>query len=70
MGIMSCDRNGCGAIMCDRYSSTYGYICHTCFRELIASGPCTIIADFMASRPAFGNLKEAHARYSAVFESI
>jgi len=35
MGVLACFRKGCQNIMCDRYSSTYGYICHECFEELI-----------------------------------
>lgn len=34
MGVMECDRKGCENIMCDRYSSTYGYLCHDCFEEM------------------------------------
>jgi hypothetical protein len=34
MAIMACDRNNCINIMCDRYSSEYGYICNECFEEL------------------------------------
>lgn len=34
MGVMECDRKGCQNILCDRYNSTYGYICDECFEEL------------------------------------
>ena len=34
MGVKSCSRNGCESIMCDRYSTEYGYICYSCFDEL------------------------------------
>jgi len=34
MGIMSCSKNGCENIMCDRYSEEMGYICYECFSEL------------------------------------
>ena len=34
MSVMACSRKGCENIMCDRYSSTHGYICHDCFIEL------------------------------------
>ena len=34
MGVMSCSRNGCENIMCDRLSKKFGYICNDCFIEL------------------------------------
>lgn len=34
MGVMSCDRLGCDAVMCDKYSEKYGYICTACYYEL------------------------------------
>lgn len=34
MGVKACNRKGCDHIMCDNYSSDYGYICHSCFTEL------------------------------------
>ena len=34
---MQCDRAGCEHIMCDRYSSTHGYICNDCYEEVINS---------------------------------
>jgi hypothetical protein len=37
MGVMSCRRNNCNNIMCDRYSYRYGYICNECFEELLHS---------------------------------
>lgn len=42
MSVMQCDREGCESIMCDRYSSQYGYICDECFKELIALGTWNI----------------------------
>ncbi len=47
MGVMSCDREGCGKVMCDRYSLNFGYICQECFDELVQSGIETRIAEFM-----------------------
>ncbi len=37
MGVMICGRKDCDNIMCNRYSKTYGYICDSCFTELICS---------------------------------
>ena len=34
MGVLACDRLGCGNIMCDRRSSRYGYICDECYQQL------------------------------------
>lgn len=33
MGVKPCSRIGCLNIMCDRYSSNFGYICQECFEE-------------------------------------
>lgn len=35
MSLLSCSRKGCKNILCDRLSSTYGYICDECFDELV-----------------------------------
>jgi hypothetical protein len=37
MGVMECNRKGCGEIMCKRYSAIHGYICEDCFSELLNS---------------------------------
>ena len=47
MGVLQCYRRGCQNIMCDRYSSTYGYICNECFDELMILGVDTNVEDFM-----------------------
>ena len=49
MGVMECYRKNCKNILCDRYSSTYGYICWECFDELVSLGPKTDIESFMNS---------------------
>ncbi len=49
MGVMSCNRRGCENIMCNRYSSEYGYICQDCFEELSTMHPLDIEA-FMNSK--------------------
>lgn len=38
MGVMQCDRLKCESILCDRYSSDFGYICSDCFDELVQLG--------------------------------
>jgi len=70
MGVLSCDRNGCDRIMCDRYSSEYGYICWECFDELVASGPTTDIEVFMNSLTRINRdtKEESQARYNVVFK--
>ena len=37
MGVKKCHRNACNEIMCDKYSSEYGYICNECFEEMKSS---------------------------------
>ena len=49
MSVLSCNRNGCDNVMCDRYSPTHGYICDECFKELVDSGAATDIDLFMNS---------------------
>lgn len=46
MGVLACDRNGCGNIMCDYVSYTYGYICQECLYEL-KENPNINIREFM-----------------------
>jgi len=68
MGVLACDRNGCEAIMCERASQDYGYICWHCFDELVATGPTTDIEQFMKSvKPRQSLKEEAKARYDVVF---
>jgi hypothetical protein len=67
MGVLSCDRNGCNNIMCDRHSREYGYICSECFDELIESGSETNIANFMQSRKGHVNKEAARARFEIEF---
>ena len=68
---MSCDRRGCEHIMCDRLSRDYGYICSTCFEELVESGPGTDIGEFMHSRPKKPvNIEAVRARYNVEFPYV
>ena len=48
MGVLACDRKGCENIMCDRHSQKFGYICNSCFEELLQSNIIDIDA-FMNS---------------------
>lgn len=48
MSVLVCNRNGCENVMCDRFSQFYGYICHSCFAELL-SKPDQSISQFMKS---------------------
>ncbi|RLA84795.1 MAG: hypothetical protein DRG78_00460 [Epsilonproteobacteria bacterium] len=34
MGVMACDRNGCDNLLCNKYSTEYGYICNECLEEM------------------------------------
>lgn len=71
MSVLACDRAGCKSIMCDRFSDDYGYICTSCFRELIDAGPDIDIAAFMQSQaPALSGptrSERAEARAEQVF---
>lgn len=49
MGVMSCDRKGCDSIMCDHYSSEYGYICYECISEYNNDSTTLTISAFMES---------------------
>lgn len=48
MSIMTCNRKNCINIMCDFYSSKYGYICNECLTELKTIPFCSI-QEFMDS---------------------
>lgn len=52
MGVMRCNRIDCENILCDKHSDEFGYICNSCFEELIKH--CVvkgvnkrIVSDFM-----------------------
>ena len=38
MSVMNCNRKGCKSIMCNLYSSDFGYICWDCYKELLYLG--------------------------------
>ena len=47
MSVLACRRRGCENIMCDRFSSEYGYLCDECFAELCKLPEGTRISRFM-----------------------
>ena len=49
MGVLGCGRQGCENVMCSRYSSEHGYICHDCYDELTTAIYQMDIKTFMAS---------------------
>lgn len=57
MGVLRCNRGDCEKIMCSRYSHKYGYICESCFEELVKLGADTDIEHFMNSNVKQGNPK-------------
>lgn len=68
MGVLECNRSGCGNIMCDRLSHEYGYLCNECFDDLVESGAETNIGRFMDSLKSDPNSKnEAIARFDVAF---
>ena len=55
MGVLTCDRNGCENVMCDRLSHKYGYICNECFEELLQSDIMDI-QEFMDSEKSHSTM--------------
>lgn len=55
--------------MCDRYSSTYGYICSGCFDELLRLGAHTTdIRAFMGSERNQDTEEADFAYFNAIFQ--
>lgn len=67
MGTRFCNRHNCTNILCDRYSSKYGYICEDCFNELVSLGHTADISEFMASSAGVDREKMLE-KARAVFE--
>lgn len=63
MGVKTCNRPNCGAIMCDRYSVKHGYICSTCFDELVSYGVGINVERFMDLKPKPINKAEEAYQY-------
>lgn len=59
MGVMTCSRRGCDNIMCDRHSTKHGYLCDSCFEELVDLGTDVRIENFMDTPPNDPQEKEA-----------
>ena len=71
MSVLSCDRNGCENIMCNRLSDEYGYICNDCFEELVNMGPDIPIQLFMRTPKGKRiNVEAARARYEVEFPDV
>lgn len=68
MGVMGCFRNGCPNVMCDRYSSLYGYICSGCFNELLHLGVGADIHEFMESERSQDTEEADFAYFNALFQ--
>ena len=67
MSVLECQRRGCDHIMCERYSYEYGYLCDSCFSELVSTGPDTNISEFMQGYPTSNREEESLVRYDYVF---
>lgn len=67
MSVLTCNRNSCGNVMCERYSIQYGYICDECFAELSTKRIPTSIARFMASTPAENREFDTEAYFDTEF---
>ena len=70
MGVMACSRQECESVMCDRYSHEYGYICNSCFEELVAAGAQVNIHSFMSRHGLPDPVSSARAIFEAEFPSI
>lgn len=69
MGVLACDRNKCERIMCDYYSSEYGYLCYECLEELSALGVRTDIEAFMHSPKRNENIGDARTYFESIFKT-
>lgn len=69
MGVLNCNRRGCENIMCDWYSSEYGYICNNCFDELISRGVHVDIEEFMDSRSSPVDTRAAENYWKTIFRN-
>ncbi len=62
MGVLKCDRKGCDNVMCNRRSSQHGYICDSCFEELVErlvwQGSNINIGEFMEAEKGGLSLEE------------
>lgn len=69
MSVLSCSRGNCPAIMCDRYSPQFGYICAACFTELVDLGEDADLVEFMASdiRPKINSREQSHKKWDGEF---
>lgn len=67
MPVIKCNRHSCESVLCDRYSPKYGYICHSCFDELVERGTEQSVEDFMAEEFIVSNYRDAFSRFDAVF---
>ena len=67
MGVLPCCRLNCEHIMCDRYSSQYGYLCYECFEELVSCGLHQDIEDFLESPKKEDNHEATYTRFNNIF---
>ena len=70
MSVLSCDRKGCGNIMCDFTSFERGeYLCWECKQELINNGFCDI-DEFMGREKGHSVNQEAWVDYvNSIFKN-
>ena len=66
MGVLSCGRNGCEAVMCNRYSYHHGvYLCEECLEEFIGEDyPLTdySINEFLESNKEYSESRRVETR--------
>lgn len=44
-----CNRGNCRSVLCDRFSGIHGYLCDSCFQELVRLGANADVYAFMRS---------------------
>lgn len=70
MSVMSCNRRDCENIMCDKYSSRFGYICYECFDELVNLGIHEDVESFMNTRKkeeTYDNIIDPYEYFNNIF---
>jgi len=67
MDVMACFRAGCENVMCERYSSKFGYICSGCFDELLNLGAQADVTAFMESERDQDQEEADFAYFNALF---
>lgn len=63
MGVLACDRQGCTNIMCYYYSHEFGYLCSSCFEELVELNGRMTVEKFMRTEKSPWDISYEWAEY-------